>query len=119
MPPVATRRAEMSATTAAVLLCLALRALLPPWPSAGTGSMAESLIGFAVMLVLAFARMPIAFGMMIVGFFGFAFIVNWAASLAMFAQVAYDTGLHHEMTVVPLSIRMGAFVTRAGMDEEL
>src|SRR3546814_15919797 len=64
--------------------------------------MAESLIGFAVMLVLAFARMPIAFGMMIVGFFGFAFIVNWAASLAMIAQVAYDTGLSYEMTVVPL-----------------
>src|SRR3546814_12378810 len=81
--------------------------------------MAESLIGFAVMLVLAFARMPIAFGMMIVGFFGFAFIVNWAASLAMIAQVAYDTGLSYEMTVVPLFILMGAFVTRAGLSEAL
>src|SRR3546814_10383903 len=73
----------------------------------------SDLICLAVMLVLAFARMPIAFVMMIVGFFGFAFIVNWAASLAMIAQVAYDTGLSYEMTVVPLFILMGAFVTRA------
>src|SRR3546814_17094412 len=78
MAPVATLMAAMAGTTAAVLLCLALRALLPPWPSAGTCSMAESLIGFAVMLVLAFARMPIAFGLMIVVFFGLAFLVNWA-----------------------------------------
>src|SRR3546814_18011497 len=63
--------------------------------------------------------MPIGFGMMIVGFFGFAFIVNWAASLAIIAQVAYDTGLSYEMTVVPLFILMGAFVTRAGLSEEL
>src|SRR3546814_10049764 len=36
MAPVATLMAAMAGTTAAVLLCLALRALLPPWPSAGT-----------------------------------------------------------------------------------
>src|SRR3546814_4699860 len=37
----------------------------------------------------------------------------------MIAQVAYDTGLSYEMTVVPLFILMGAFVTRAGLSEEL
>src|SRR3546814_2205903 len=37
----------------------------------------------------------------------------------MIVQVAYDTGLSYEMTVVPLFILMGVFVTRAGLSEEL
>src|SRR3546814_7721294 len=37
----------------------------------------------------------------------------------MIAQVAYDTGLSSERTVGPLFILMGAFVTRAGLSEEL
>lgn len=81
--------------------------------------MIASLLGFAVMLVLAFARVPIAFAMAIVGFVGFAMLTNVNASLAMIGQVTYETGITYELVVLPLFVLMGNLVTRSGFSEAL
>jgi tripartite ATP-independent transporter DctM subunit len=81
--------------------------------------MEASLIGFAVLLGLIFLRLPIAFAMGIVGVIGFALLVNPNAALAMVSQVAFDTGLSYSLSVVPLFILMGNFVTEAGLSQEL
>ena len=81
--------------------------------------MQESLVGFAVLLVLILLRLPIAFAMGLVGTFGFAYLVNWNAALAMISSVTYETGLAYDLSVVPLFILMGNFVTRAGLSDEL
>ena len=39
--------------------------------------MTESLIGLAVMLVLAFLRLPIALSMGLVGIVGYAYMRDW------------------------------------------
>ena len=81
--------------------------------------MNEALLAFGAMLLLAFARVPIAFAMALVGFAGFALKVNPAASFAMVGAVTYETGLSYELSVVPLFVLMGNLVTRAGLSEEL
>lgn len=81
--------------------------------------MTAALLGFAAMLALAFMRVPIAFAMALVGFVGFAVLVNVNAALAMAAQVTYETGLTYELVVLPLFIVMGNLVTRAGFSEAL
>jgi C4-dicarboxylate transporter, DctM subunit len=81
--------------------------------------MMEGLAGLAAFLVLAFLRVPMAFAMGIVGFFGFAYKVNFAAAAAMIAQTTYETGLAYTLSVIPLFILMGNFVVRARMSEEL
>jgi C4-dicarboxylate transporter DctM subunit len=81
--------------------------------------MIEGLAGLAAFLVLAFLRVPMAFAMGIVGFFGFAYKVNFAAAAAMIAQTTYETGLAYTLSVIPLFILMGNFVVRARMSEEL
>ena len=81
--------------------------------------MTEALIGFAVMLALAFLRLPIAFAMGLVGVAGFAWKVSWPAAFAMTSSVTYETGLSYGFSVVPLFILMGNLVARAGMSEEL
>ena len=83
--------------------------------------MTESLIGLALMLVLAFLRLPIAFSMGLVGIVGYAYMRdwNWAAALATAQTKVYETGRNYTLTVVPLFILMGNFVTRAGMSQEL
>ena len=81
--------------------------------------MQESLVGFAVLLVLILLRLPIAFAMGLVGTVGFAYLVNWNAALAMISSVTYETGLAYDLSVVPLFILMGNFVTRAGLSDEL
>ena len=81
--------------------------------------MSEALIGFAVMLGLTFLRLPIAFSMGLVGFAGFAYIVNTHAALSMIGSVAYETGMSYTLSIVPLFILMGNLVTRAGLSNEL
>ncbi len=81
--------------------------------------MLEALLGFAAMFVLTLLRIPIAFAMGIVGFVGLVLIKNWNASIASATAVIYETGFSYALSVVPLFILMGNFVTRAGMSQEL
>ena len=81
--------------------------------------MTEALIAFAAMLLLAFARLPIAFAMGLVGFAGFALKTNVPAALAMTGALTYETGLSYALSIVPLFVLMGNLVTRAGLSEEL
>lgn len=81
--------------------------------------MAEALIGMAAFLGLSFLRIPLAFAMAIVGFFGFAYKVNFNAASAMIAQLTYETGLQYALSVIPLFILMGNFAVRARLTEEL
>ncbi len=78
-----------------------------------------ALIGFAILLVLVFLRLPIAFAMGLVGFLGFGYLTGWAPSLNMVATVASETALSYGLSVVPLFILMGNFVSRAGLSSEL
>jgi C4-dicarboxylate transporter DctM subunit len=79
----------------------------------------EALLGFAAMFALTLLRIPIAFSMAIVGFVGLGLIKSWPASIASATAVVYETGFSYALSVVPLFILMGNFVTRAGMSQEL
>jgi tripartite ATP-independent transporter DctM subunit len=81
--------------------------------------MQEALIAFAVMLALTFLRLPIAFSMALVGFLGFAYVVNFNAALSMVGSVAFETGMSYTLSIVPLFILMGNLVTKAGLSAEL
>jgi C4-dicarboxylate transporter, DctM subunit len=83
--------------------------------------MTEGLIGLAVMMVIAFARVPIAFAMGVVGIVGYAYMRdwNWWVAFASAQTKIYETGRNYTLSVVPLFILMGNFVTRAGMSQEL
>ena len=83
--------------------------------------MTVSLIGFAVLLVLIFLRVPIAFAMGLVGFFGFAWLGdwNWNAAMSMASRRLIDTAQEYGLSVIPLFILMGNLVSRAGLSKEL
>ena len=44
---------------------------------------------------------------------------NWMVAFAMVQTKIYETGRNYTLSVVPLFILMGNFVTRAGMSQEL
>jgi TRAP-type C4-dicarboxylate transport system permease large subunit len=83
--------------------------------------MTESLIGLGLMLVLAFLRLPMAFAMAVVGIVGYAYMRDWSwtAAFATVQTKVYETGRNYTLSVIPLFILMGNFVTRAGMSQEL
>jgi len=81
----------------------------------------EALTGLLVMLLLAFVRVPIALAMGIVGIVGYAYMRDWSwgSAFATAQTKIYETGRNYTLSVVPLFILMGNFVTRAGMSQEL
>jgi TRAP-type C4-dicarboxylate transport system permease large subunit len=83
--------------------------------------MTEALLGLLAMMILAFVRIPIALSMGIVGIVGYAYMRdwNWAVAFATAQTKIYETGRNYTLSVVPLFILMGNFVTRAGMSKEL
>lgn len=92
--------------------------------------MVTALIGFAILLFLIVViRIPIAFSMGIVGFFGFAavqglgfenlFDFNWKPSLSMAGKRVVDTAQEYSLSVIPLFILMGNLVTKSGLSHEL
>lgn len=92
--------------------------------------MTIALIGFAILLLLIIlVRVPIAFAMGLVGFFGFAVLqgltfdnfmdFRWTGALSMAANRVIDTSQDYGLSVIPLFILMGNLVTSSGLSQEL
>ena len=92
--------------------------------------MSVVLAGFAVLLFLiVVVRVPIAFAMGLVGFFGFAFLqgldltniadFRWRGVLSMASNRVIDTVQDYGLSVIPLFVLMGNLVTRSGLSHEL
>lgn len=81
--------------------------------------MLESFIAFVALFALVFARVPIAFAMIIVGTAGFAMLRSWDASLRFMGNAAFDTVFSFTLAVIPLFILMGNLLTKSGVSDAL
>lgn len=81
--------------------------------------MIESLVGFGVLFLLAFAGVPLAVAILLVGTVGFALIRGVDPALSMIAQQVVDASANHGLSVLPMFILMGLFVHKADLSEEL
>ena len=81
--------------------------------------MLVSLIGFAVLLILAFMRMPLGVALGVVGVVGFSELASFRAALSNAARLVIDSGQNYGLSVLPMFILMGLLVERGGMAREL
>ena len=81
--------------------------------------MTEAILGLLAMLSLSLIRVPIAISMGLVGFLGLWWMKGVLPSMASATSTVYESGFQYTLSVVPLFILMGNFVTRAGMSKEL
>ncbi|MFT5181134.1 MAG: tripartite ATP-independent transporter DctM subunit [Alphaproteobacteria bacterium] len=81
--------------------------------------MEASLIGFVALFALLFLGLPIGFGMGLVGVAGFAAIVGWGPAWVNLGQISFATSQNFGLSVLPLFILMGNFITKAGLSDEL
>ncbi len=80
--------------------------------------MIEGLLGFGAMFVLMALRVPIAVAMGLVGLVGLGLMRSWPAAMSAVGGEFVDIG-SYTLSVVPLFVLMGNFVTRAGMSRDL
>ena len=102
--------------------------------------MTLSLIGFAVLLGMAFVGVPLGFALIIVGVIGFAWaradltgasLISWGdagfevnqralnAAYSMAGQQIFDVATTYTFTVIPLFVLMGAFIHRSQLSQDL
>lgn len=77
------------------------------------------IIGLGVLLALFLTGIELAFAMIIVGFFGFAYVISFEAAFNMMAKDVFDTFESYNLTVVPLFVLMGQIAFNAGIARRL
>lgn len=77
------------------------------------------IIGCIMLFVLLAASLPVAFSMAIVGFVGFAVVINPQAATAMITTELYETFTSYSLTVIPLFVLMGQVAFHAGISRRL
>ncbi|MDA0240793.1 MAG: TRAP transporter large permease [Proteobacteria bacterium] len=82
--------------------------------------MAISLAGFAIILILSFIGIPLAFATLAVGFVGFWIVRgDLFGALILSGQEIFDFSTLFGLSVVPLFILMGTLIQRANISDEL
>jgi tripartite ATP-independent transporter DctM subunit len=76
-------------------------------------------LGVVILLVLFLLKMQVGLSMLIVGFLGYGYLTNQTASLAVIGQVPYSTASTYSLSVIPLFILMGMFLSYGGLGKDI
>lgn len=78
------------------------------------------IIGTILLLVgIFFLRIPVGFAMAIIGFGGFAYVLNWNAATGMLGTELWNVFSKYGLTVIPLFVLMGQICFYSGVNERL
>ena len=77
------------------------------------------LLGIAALLALLLLRIPVAFSMFVVGFFGLWYIDGWNVAAGLLASETFTLASKPELIVIPLFILMGNVASATGMSRQL
>lgn len=77
------------------------------------------LLGIAALFALMLFRTPIAFAMLIVGFFGYALLRDFNSATALLLTESYSTVSSYNLIVVPMFILLGNISSAAGFSRGL
>jgi len=76
-------------------------------------------ISFGGVFVLMMTGMPIALSMLLVGLAGIWTNISERTAMGMIGQLPINATMSYELSVLPMFILMGVFVTRSRMSEDL
>jgi len=80
---------------------------------------AMGIIGITLLILLLFSAMPIGPVMALIGFVGFAYLVNTNASLGILATSPFRTASNHTLSTIPLFILMGLLCFHAELSKDI
>ncbi len=77
------------------------------------------LLSIAVIFILLFARMPVAYVMLVVGMTGYAYLTNTKAMFSITVQTMYNTFASYSLIVIPLFVWMGYIAFYSGLSSRI
>lgn len=75
--------------------------------------------GFAAVLLLMVAQVPVAVAMGVVGAAGFLWLQSWDGLAYMMGSAPFEAVIPYSLSTVPLFVMMGVFATYAGLSRQL
>jgi tripartite ATP-independent transporter DctM subunit len=77
------------------------------------------IIGLVAVLALFLTGIELGFGMALVGFLGFSYLISTKAALNLLAKDIFDVFANYGFTVIPLFVLMGQIAFNAGIARKL
>ncbi|MEQ2525937.1 TRAP transporter large permease [Robertmurraya yapensis] len=76
-------------------------------------------IGIVLLLVLILLRVSVGLSLFLVGFLGVAWLSDWNVGLSQLGTSAFGTAKNYSLSVIPLFILMGMFMSNTGLGKDL
>jgi tripartite ATP-independent transporter DctM subunit len=76
-------------------------------------------VGFAVLLILLFLRVPVGIAMLTVSIVGYSYVVSPDAALARLGSDAFTGAATYSLSVIPLFVFMGLLLAQAYLGKDL
>ncbi len=76
-------------------------------------------VGIAIMVLIFFSRMPVAYVMTMIGFLGFSFMISLKGGLNLLSRNIYEVFSSYGLTTIPLFILMGQLAFNSGISRRL
>jgi C4-dicarboxylate transporter, DctM subunit len=76
-------------------------------------------IGIAVLIIIMFANMPVAFAMALVGLVGVWLLQSMDISFGVLAREFYQTFTTYTLSCIPMFVLMGTFAANSGISKNL
>jgi|GEM_PF-3098055 len=77
------------------------------------------LVGICLLLLTFLTGIELAYGMTLIGFLGYAYLISFSAASNIFAKDFFDTFSSYGFTVVPLFVLMGQVASNSGIARKL
>ncbi|MCR1835499.1 TRAP transporter large permease [Oceanobacillus caeni] len=76
-------------------------------------------LGIILLLVLIFLRVSVGLSLFLIGFLGVSWITDGTVGLAQLSMAAFGTSNDYGLSVIPLFILMGMFLSYSGLGNDL
>lgn len=77
------------------------------------------ILGIVLLLVLILFEVSVGLALFLVGFLGVSLLSNWNVGLAQLGSSAFATANNYGLSVIPLFILMGMFMSNTGLGKDL
>lgn len=76
-------------------------------------------LGIILLLVLMLIKVPVGISLFLIGFLGVSLLTDWSVGLAQLGTAAFGTANNYSLSVIPLFILMGMFMSNTGLGKDL
>lgn len=76
-------------------------------------------LGIIFLLVLIIMEVPVGLSLFLVGFIGVSLLTDWSVGFSQLGSSPFGTANNYSLSVIPLFILMGMFMSNTGLGKEL